>query len=102
MKLIEIEPHFWELYRQAEQLFLSIAIDLSSVVSCWDIILTQTEVSDYQTIGRDSITSLANQCVVQLYRGDATRLEQHAASASQKLEMLTAFKTWQTQQASSV
>lgn len=102
MELIEIEPHFWELYRQDEQLFLSIAIDLSSVVSCWDIILTQEEMLHYRMEGRDAIRTLTEKFVTQIYRGDATTLEQHAASASQKLEMLTAFKTWQTQQASSV
>ncbi|WP_120428801.1 hypothetical protein [Acinetobacter baylyi] len=98
MNLIEIEPHFWELYQNGTEYYLSLAVDLSSVVSCWDIVLTQPEITAYQTIGRDSIVILANQYVAQLYRGDATRLEQQAASDSQKLAMLTAFKTWQAQQ----
>lgn len=102
MNLIEIEPHFWELYQNGTEYYLSLAVDLSSVVSCWDIVLTQSQITDYQTIGRDSIVILANQYVAQLYRGDATRLEQQAAEDSQKLAMLTAFKTWQAQQDSSI
>ena len=43
MHLIEQQPHFWELYQDDSNYYLSIAIDMSSVVSCWDIKLTENE-----------------------------------------------------------
>ncbi|MBK0065185.1 MULTISPECIES: hypothetical protein [unclassified Acinetobacter] len=97
MQLIEIEPHFWELYQQDKQFFLSIAIDLSSVVSCWDLILTAEEILLYQTDGREAILTLTEQFVVQVYRGDCTGLEQRMASSQQKKMMNNTFKTWQKQ-----
>lgn len=99
MELIEIEPHFWELYRQEEQLFLSIAIDLSSVVSCWDIILSNEDTLHYQMQGRDAIQALAEQFVAQIYRGDSTRLEQCSVSPQQQQMMHGTFKVWQQQKA---
>ena len=52
MKLIEHEAHFWELYKDAEQYYLSIAVDMSSVVSCWDLVLTRDEIFSYKQQGR--------------------------------------------------
>ncbi|MPW44266.1 hypothetical protein [Acinetobacter guerrae] len=97
MELIEIEPHFWELYQQGEQLFLSIAIDLSSVVSCWDILLSDNQIKDYQLQGRESIHALANQFVIEVYRGESQKLEQHQASAQQKIDMQKTFSQWKIQ-----
>ncbi|MCU4414972.1 hypothetical protein KTH71_13165 [Acinetobacter sp. WU_MDCI_Axc73] len=95
MELIEVEPHFWELYQQDEQLFLSIAIDLSSVVSCWDIILTHEDNLHYQMQGRDAIQALVEQFVAQIYRGDSTHLEQCRVSPQQQQMMHETFKSWQ-------
>ena len=97
MKLIEIEPHFWELYQQDDQLFMSIAIDLSSVVSCWEIWLTPEEIQHYQLDGRDVIHKLAERFVVQVYRGDCTELEHRTVSLPQKQSMHATFRTWQKQ-----
>lgn len=97
MQLIEMEPHFWELYQQDEQFFLSIAIDLSSVVSCWDIMLTAEEILLYQTNGREAILTLTEQFVVHVYRGDCTGLEQRMVSSLQKQMMHNTFRMWQTQ-----
>jgi len=36
MNLIEQQAHFWELYQTQDDYYLSIAVDMSSVVSCWD------------------------------------------------------------------
>jgi len=48
MNLIEHQPHFWELYQDFERYYLSIAVDMSSVVSCWDLALTQDEILAYE------------------------------------------------------
>ena len=97
MELIEVEPHFWELYRQNEQLFLSIAIDLSSVVCCWDIVLTIEECRNYQLYGRSSIDTLTQQLVQQVYQADYAQLEQRPVSAKQQQQMQNAFKVWRLQ-----
>ncbi len=44
MHLIEQQAHFWELYQTQDDYYLSIAVDMSSVVSCWDIYLTEVEI----------------------------------------------------------
>ena len=95
MELIEIEPHFWELYQQDEQLFLSIAIDLSSVVSCWDVKLMPQEIQAYWLDGRDAIQTLTDNFVTQVYRGDSTCLEQRQVSSQQQQLMHDTFQRWQ-------
>ena len=44
MKLIEIEPHFWELYQDQQQLYLSVSVDNSAVTYNWDLHLTAQQI----------------------------------------------------------
>ncbi len=57
MNLIAFEPHFWEAFIKIfDQYYLSIAVDMSSVVSCLGIFeLTHEEVQQYEHRGRVSI-----------------------------------------------
>ena len=48
MKLIEIEPHFWELYQNQDQLYLSVSVDNSAATYNWDLHLTQVQQQAYQ------------------------------------------------------
>ena len=98
MKIIELEPHFWELYQESEQLYLAIAIDVSSVVSCWDLALTQIEIEDYQNFGRNSIDQLAKKLVKEVFRGNFSNLENRPASAAEKQAMQVTFKSWRDSQ----
>ena len=98
MKIIELEPQFWELYQQDEHLYLSIAIDVSSVVSCWDMVLTQAEIEAYQNFGRTTLVELTKTLVNDVFRGNFTRLESCLASADQKQAMQVTFKNWQKSQ----
>lgn len=95
MKVIEVEPYFWELYQYETQFFLSIAIDLGSTVSCWEIELTQAEIENYQTNGRKSIVDFTQQCVKDVYRGNTEQLDARRVNAAHKNAMLAAFKSWQ-------
>lgn len=63
MNLIDFEIHFWELYQDDIRYYLSIAIDMSSVVSCWDLELTQEEIQGYEHRGHASIQELAKSMV---------------------------------------
>ncbi|CAB1220039.1 hypothetical protein [Acinetobacter bouvetii] len=98
MNLIEHEPHFWELYQDLEQYYLSIAVDMSSVVSCWDLVLRQDEIQAYRQQGRASIEELAKSIVAAAYKGDFSVMESRLAQAIERQAMQAAFKTWREQQ----
>ncbi|MDD2945849.1 hypothetical protein LIS44_13955 [Acinetobacter haemolyticus] len=97
MNLIEHEPHFWELYQDFEHYYLSIAVDMSSVVSCWDLVLTQDEILAYKQYGRKSIEELAKSMVAAAYKGDFSVMESRLASSKEKQAMQAAFKQWRVQ-----
>ena len=98
MHLIEQQPHFWELYQNQDHYYLSIAVDMSSVVSCWDIVLTELEIQNYQNNGRIAIEDLANSIVTETYRGDFSNLEARKVSEQIQQELQIAFKAWRSQQ----
>ncbi|WP_296284819.1 hypothetical protein [uncultured Acinetobacter sp.] len=98
MTLIEQQPHFWELYQNQDHYYLSIAVDMSSVVSCWDIVLTELEIQNYQNNGRIVIEDLANSIVTETYRGDFSNLEARKVSEKIQQELQIAFKAWHSQQ----
>ncbi|MFH7765977.1 hypothetical protein [Acinetobacter sp. BSP-28] len=97
MNLIEHEPHFWELYQDFDHYYLSIAVDMSSVVSCWDLVLTQDEIQTYKQQGRVSIQDLAKSIVAAAYKGDFSIMESRLASSKEKQAMQAAFKQWRVQ-----
>lgn len=97
MQLIEHAPHFWELYQDDQQLYLAIAVDMSSVVSCWELVLSQQEIQNYWQQGCDSIHHLAKNIIDAVYRGDFSYLEQHQASETIKAAMQNAFLHWRAQ-----
>ena len=98
MNLIAYEAQSWELYRDDERYYLSIAMDMSSVVSCWDLVLNQDEIQAYEHRGRVSIQELAKEMVAATYRGDFSSLESRLVKPYERQAMQAAFKTWQQQQ----
>lgn len=94
MQLIEQELHFWELYKNGQHYYLSIAVDMSSVVSCWDLVLNDVEVMDYQIGGRKSIQQMAKTLVANAYRGDFSMMDSRLASVSEKEALQFAYKKW--------
>lgn len=97
MQLIEHAPHFWELYQDDQQLYLAIAVDMSSVVSCWELALTQQQTQNYWQQGCDSIHNLTKSIIDAVYRGDFSYLEQHQVSEEVKAAMQNAFLHWRAQ-----
>lgn len=98
MYLIEQQPHFWELYQNQDNYYLSIAVDMSSVVSCWDIALSEIEIQNYQDNGRIAIEELANSIVTETYRGDFSNVEARKVSEQIQQALQAAYKIWRTQQ----
>lgn len=92
MKIIEQQAHFWELYQDDEHYYLSIAIDLSSVVSCWYVHLTQTEIDQYRKNGRDIVDDLTHKMVQCVYRGNFSELETRQVSDEIQQAMLIAYQ----------
>jgi hypothetical protein len=97
MNLIEQQAHFWELYQTQDDYYLSIAVDMSSVVSCWDIYLTE-EILAYHNKGRIAIEDLANSIVAETYRGDFSNIAARKVPKEIQQQMQTAFKTWRLAQ----
>lgn len=100
MNLIEIEPHFWELYQDQEQLYLSVSVDNSAVTYNWDLHLTAQQTESYQRQGREYIVDWAKQIVAAVFRGDFSFVQTHEASSAEKAAILTAFKQWRIAQQS--
>ena len=98
MKLIDQQPHFWELYQNNSNYYLSIAVDMSSVVSCWNIALKMNEIQQFQQNGRVIIEELANLIVKETYRGDFSTLASRKVSEQIEQQIQTAFKAWRTTQ----
>ncbi|OTG70116.1 hypothetical protein B9T26_14200 [Acinetobacter sp. ANC 4169] len=98
MNLIAYEPHFWELYRDDTHYYLSIAVDMSSVVSCWDLRISQDEIQGYEHRGHASIQELAKSLVASVYKGDFSQMERRAVKPYERQAMQAAFKTWQNSQ----
>ena len=98
MNLIAYEPHFWELYQDDDQYYLSLAIDMSSVVSCWDFALSQEEIQGYEHCGSASIHELAKSLVALAYKGDFSQMEHRAVRPYERQAMQSAFKAWQHRQ----
>lgn len=93
MKMIEQQAHFWELYQDNEHYYLSVAIDMSSVVSCWYLYLSQTEANLYQNEGRQMVDDLVQKIVQETYRGDFSYVEMRQVSDVTQQAMLNAYKT---------
>ena len=98
MHLIDQQAHFWELYQNQDGYYLSIAVDMSSVVSCWDMALTETEVQRFQSNGRIAIEELADAIVAESYRGDFSNLEARKVSPDIQKELQHAYKAWKSKQ----
>ncbi|NWK74396.1 hypothetical protein D9K79_09850 [Acinetobacter cumulans] len=98
MNLIAYEAQSWELYRDDERYYLSIAMDMSSVVSCWDLVLNQDEIQAYEHRGRVSIQELAKRMIEQAYKGDFSNMESRLAKPYERYAMQSAYKIWQGSQ----
>ena len=52
MRLIEIEPYFWELYEDSENIYLNVLINMSAISWEKTICLDEQTIQQYQTQGK--------------------------------------------------
>lgn len=99
MRLIEIEPYFWELYEDSENVYLNILINISAI--SWDktICLDEQTIQLYQTQGKGFIDDLAKRIESSQFRKDYERFYSYPhASKKQKERMLLAFDEYKAKQ----
>ena len=95
MQLIEIEPHFWELYEDCENIYLNVLINMSA--TSWEktICLDEQTIQQYQTQGKGFIDGLAKRIEYSQFRNDYERFYSYPdASKEQKEEILQAFNEY--------
>ena len=95
MQLIEIEPYFWELYEDSENIYLNICINMSAISWAKTICLDQQTIQQYRTQGKGFIDGLAKRIENSQLRKDYERFYSFPnASAEQKDEMLRSFNKY--------
>ncbi|WP_163121152.1 hypothetical protein [Acinetobacter portensis] len=95
MKLIEIEPYFWELYQDESAMYLRIAIHNSFVT--WDksIYLDENAINHYFKEGKLSVDALAKRIESSIIRKDYDRFYSYQiVNKEQKQRMDGAFMAW--------
>ena len=95
MQLIEIEPYFWELYEDSENIYLNVLINMSAISWEKTICLDEQAIQQYQTQGKSFIDGLAKRIESSQFGTDYERFYSYVdASKEQKKEMLQAFKEY--------
>ena len=99
MQLIEIEPYFWELYEDSENIYLNVLINMSAIPWEKTICLDEQTIQQYQTQGKGFIDGLAKRIESSQFRKDYERFYSYTdASKEQKKEMLQAFNEYKAKQ----
>lgn len=94
MKLIQQQPHFWELYQQQDQYYLGFAVDTGDAMHCWHLQLTQQQILAYQEQGRAAIEQLAKDFSHQVYQANFKQLKAQQVDPLTEAKMQVAFKAW--------
>ena len=99
MRLIEIEPYSWELYKDSEGMYLNVLMNMSAISWEKTICLDEQTIQQYQTQGKGFIDGLAKRIESSQFRKDYERFYSYTdASKEQKKEMLQAFNEYKAKQ----
>ncbi|MGR3976704.1 hypothetical protein FW754_03265 [Acinetobacter sp. 1207_04] len=99
MQLIEIEPCFWELYKNSEGIYLNVLINMSAISWEKTMCLDEQTIQQYLTQGKDFIDGLAKRIESNQFRKDYERFYSYPdASKKQKEGMLQAFNKYKATQ----
>lgn len=97
MQLIEIEPHFWELYQDEFGMYLNVLIHNSFVIFGKTICLDNDAISTYIQHGRSSVDALARRIESSMLRKDYDRFYTYKnVSIEQERRMADAFIVWKS------
>ena len=94
MKIIDQQPHFWELYQNQENYYLGFAIDTGDAMHCWYLQLTDQQILAYQQQGRAAIQQLAKALSQHVYQANFNVLQAQQVDPLTEEKMKAAFKTW--------
>ena len=95
MKLIDIEPYFWELYQDEITMYLSVSIHHSFVTWEKSICLDEEAISNYNKHGKPSIDALAKRIESSEIRKDDERFYAYkSVDKEQRSNMYSAFMHW--------
>ena len=95
MKLIEIEPYFWELYQDENTMYLSIYIHSSFVTWEKSVCLDEEAINNYNQHGKLSIDALAKRIESSQIRKDDERFYAYkSVDKEQRSNMYNAFMDW--------
>ena len=94
MKIIDQQPHFWELYQNQENYYLGFAIDTGDAMHCWYLQLTDQQILAYQQQGRAAIQQLAKALSQHVYQANFNMLQAQQVDPLTEEKMQAAFKTW--------
>jgi hypothetical protein len=94
MKLIQQQPHFWELYQAQQQYYLGFAVDTGDAMHCWHLRLTDQQILAYQQQGIAAIQQLAKDFSQQIYQANFKVLQAQQVDLATEEKMQAAFKTW--------
>ncbi|MHA3104728.1 hypothetical protein [Acinetobacter sp. ANC 3791] len=95
MQLIEIKPHYWELYKDDEGIYLNVIINVRITSFEKTIILDKEAIQGYITRGKEFIDGLAKRIESSHFRNDYYRFYSYPdVSKEQNNKMNEAFKLW--------
>ena len=94
MKIIDQQPHFWELYQDQENYYLGFAIDTGDAMHCWHLQLTDQQILAYQQQGRAAIQQLAKALSQHVYHANFKVLQAQQVDQATEAKMQAAFKAW--------
>ena len=94
MKIIDQQPHFWELYQDQDNYYLGFAIDTGDAMHCWHLQLTEQQTLAYQQQGRAAIQQLAKALSQHVYHANFKVLQAQQVDQATEAKMQAAFKAW--------
>ena len=95
MQLIEIEPYFWELYEDSENIYLNVLINMSAISWEKTICLDEQTIQQYQTQGKGFIDGLAKRIESCQFRKDYEKFFSYPdVSNEQKKRIFEAFNRY--------
>jgi len=99
MRLIEIEPYSWELYKDSEGMYLNVLMNMSAISWEKTVCLDEKAIQNYLSQGKEFVDSLAKKIESSQFRKDYERFYSYPdVSKEQENRMLEAFAAYRNQQ----
>ena len=95
MNVIEMEPYYWELYKDSDGIYLNVLINMSAISWEKTICLDEQAIQNYLTEGKDFVNSLAKRIESCQFRKDYEKFFSYPdVSNEQKKRIFEAFNRY--------